>query len=268
MKPRKLLRRGLMRLENRAATADVEAFPVFCRDLPAAFRMARIAVIADLHLPDAMLSPTRLARCVALQKPDAIFLVGDLTNSYTAFDEDGLRAVLSLLTPIAPCFAIPGNHEWREGREPRYRDILTAAGVSYMCDSYADWVRDGQTLRLFGMGLRKPAPLRPDRPQPSVVLAHKPQYLPYFAAAHWDLVVCGHAHGGQVRLAGQPLFAPGQGVFPTYTSGVYTDGDTTMVVSRGLGNSSVPFRPGNKPHIPLVILLAAPKKDQEGDADE
>lgn len=250
---RKLLHH-LLALDISFGPPEVEAIPVCCGPLPTAFRLSRIAVVADVHLPDQLVNIDRLIRCVAAQHPDAVFLVGDLTNSYTDFDEAGLRHLAAGLAAVAPCFAVPGNHEWRLGREPRYRAILAACGVAYLCDSYADWVKDGERLRLFGMGKRRPFPLEV-ADQPSIVLAHRPEYLSYYADARWDVVVCGHAHGGHVRMGERSLYAPDQGFFPTYTAGVYTQGDTTMVVSRGLGNSSIPWRIGNRPHLPVLVLV-------------
>lgn len=236
---------------------QVEPVPVFLSRLPAAFHGARVAVVSDVHLPDNAVRLTRLINCVALQQPDAIFLPGDLTNSYTDFDESGLRRLARGLASVAPCFAIPGNHEWRLGREALYGEILTACGVTYLCDSYADWHKGGETLRLFGMGRRCPRPLAVEG-QPSIVLAHKPDHFSYYQKARWELVVCGHAHGGQIRIQGRGLYSPGQGVLPAYTGGVYQAGGTTMVVSRGLGDSSVPVRIANPPHLPLLLLMPAP----------
>lgn len=252
--PVKIAIHRLMALDRPHSRIETDLLPLPLPHLPEAFRLARIAVVADVHMPDALMSVDRIARCVTLQKPDAIFVPGDLTNSYTDFDEAGLRRLLRALVPIAPCFAVPGNHELRLGREPRYRQILTAYGVQYMHDSYADWHKDGQTLRLFGMGHKRPAPLQVEN-QPSLVLAHRPEYLPYYQKAGWDGVVCGHAHGGQVRVGSLSLYAPGQGFFPKYTGGLYTAGGTTMAVSRGLGNSSLPWRIANAPHLPVILLV-------------
>ncbi|MBQ7088546.1 MAG: metallophosphoesterase [Clostridia bacterium] len=234
---------------------DVEAVPLTCVGLPKAFHLARIAVVADVHLPDQIVSIPRLLRCLQMQRPDAIFLTGDLTNSYTDFDRKGLWHFAKALVSIAPCFAVPGNHEQRLGREAAYRRILTACGVHYMSDSYADWHKDGATLRLYGMGEAAPAPLDVTG-QPSIVLAHHPEYMAEYCRAGWNIVVCGHAHGGHVRMGQGGLFSPDQGFFPTYTHGVYRHKDTRMVVSRGLGNSSIPWRVNNPPHLPLLILSA------------
>ncbi len=243
----------LMALDLSGDRVEVEQIDVACPRLPDEFDGARIAVVSDVHMPDAMLSPKQIAAAVAAQQPDAIFLTGDLTNSYTHFDERGLRVLIRRLTAIAPCYAIPGNHELRLDREARYRDILVQNGVHYMSDSYADWTRRGHTVRLYGMASRRPAPLAVTG-QPAIVLAHKPNYLPYYRRARWDLVISGHAHGGQMRIGGRTVYAPGQGLFPTYTGGTYRDGDTVMVVSRGLGNSSIPWRVGNCAHLPIVHL--------------
>lgn len=246
---------SLLVLDGKGHSIQVEAIPLTCPGLPSAFHLARIAVVADLHLPDGLVSIQRLARCIALQKPDAIFMVGDMTNSYADFDADGLRRLAAALTPIAPCFAVPGNHEWRLEREPLYRRILTEGGVQYLCDSYADWHKDGTTLRLYGMGRKQPAPLDVEG-QPAIVLSHRPEHMPLYRQAGWDLVICGHAHGGHARVGRAALYAPCQGFLPKYTHGVYTEGGTRMVVSRGLGNSSLPWRVNNPPHLPLLVLSA------------
>ena len=234
---------------------DVEAVPLTCPGLPKAFHLARIAVVADVHLPDQIVDIPHLLRLLQMQKPDAIFLPGDLTNSYTDFDAKGLYCLARELTKIAPCFAVVGNHEQRLGREPKYRRILETCGVHYMSDSYADWHKDGATLRLYGMNEQEPMPLDVTG-QPAIVLAHRPEYLPDYARAGWDIVVSGHAHGGHVRVGKGSLFSPGQGFFPTYSHGVYTEGGTRMIVSRGLGNSSIPWRVNNPPHLPILILSA------------
>ncbi len=245
----------LLVLDRCTYTLQTETIPLFCRGLPEAFRGARIALVADVHLPDALLPLPALVKAVEELRPDVIFVLGDLTNSYTRFDADGLRELARSLVAIAPCYAIPGNHEWRLEREPLYRDILTAEGITYLCDSFATWQRGESCLRLYGHGRQAPAPFKGT--EPVLVLAHKPNYMGDFCRAGWETVFCGHAHGGQVRWGSWALFAPDQGFFPRYTGGVYTRGDTCMVVSRGLGNSSIPWRLGNQPHLPLIVLEPA-----------
>ncbi len=242
-----------MALDRTDQTVDIEIIPVACSKLPKAFHGARIAVVADVHFPDALLSIPSLVDCVAAQKPDAVFLPGDLTNSYTYFDEIRLAKLAKALSAIAPCFAVAGNHEMRLAREERYGKILQQNGVQYLSDNYADWYIGNEKLAVFGCAHKRPAPFE-WRDQPSIVITHKPDRFSYYCRARWNLVVCGHAHGGQVRVGNHSLYAPGQGFFPTYTDGVYTAEDTVMVVSRGLGNSSIPWRMSNRPHLPILVL--------------
>ena len=250
----KRLLHSTLLLDFKNQRIDVEAVPLTCPGLPQAFHLARIAVVADVHLPDQVVSIPRLLRCLQMQRPDAIFLPGDLTNSYTDFDGKGLWHFAKALVKIAPCFAVPGNHEQRLGREGRYRKILTACGVHYMSDSYADWHKDGATLRLYGMGEEVPTPAVEGHP--SILLAHRPERMEDYCRAGWNIVVCGHAHGGHARVGNASLFSPDQGFLPTYTHGVYQKDNTRMIVSRGLGNSSLPWRINNPPHLPLLILSA------------
>ena len=89
----------------------------------------------------------------------------------------------------------------------------------------------------------------------SVLLAHRPELIETYAAYGADLVLSGHAHGGQVRLPFiGALYAPGQGFLPEYDSGLYTVGETDMIVSRGLGNSLIPLRVNNRPELVIAVL--------------
>lgn len=237
--------------ENRAV--DVEAIPVPLPGLPAAFHGMRIAILSDIHLPGG-LSIDKLVRITAMQRPDAIFLPGDITNSYAAFDADGLRALARALSAVAPCYAAPGNHEWRLGRLEETARILRAAGVRFLCDRWTLLKHDGAAVTLLGMGCKRPRPLAPECPRPVIALAHHPERLEEYAQAGWDLVIAGHAHGGQFRLGTQGFYSPGEGMLPRYTSGLYRQGETAMVVSRGLGNSTFPLRLGNRLHLPVLVL--------------
>lgn len=90
----------------------------------------------------------------------------------------------------------------------------------------------------------------------SILLVHEPQFLETYARGGFDLIFAGHAHGGQIRLPfTQGLFAPGQGILPPLTAGVHTCGKKKMVISRGLGNSTFPFRLFNRPEIVSVKLV-------------
>ena len=87
----------------------------------------------------------------------------------------------------------------------------------------------------------------------NIVLSHRPEYFRAYVEAGADLVLCGHAHGGQVIIGDKGLFAPGQGFFPEYTQGIHIKNDTSMIVSRGLGDSVLP-RVNNMPELVIVTL--------------
>ena len=88
-----------------------------------------------------------------------------------------------------------------------------------------------------------------------ILLIHRPEYINTYSQNKLDLIFTGHAHGGQIRI---PLIggiiAPGQGIFPKYTKGIYEIGNTKMVVSRGIGNSKFPFRVNNRPELIFVTI--------------
>ncbi|MGB7594321.1 MAG: metallophosphoesterase, partial [Erysipelotrichaceae bacterium] len=89
-----------------------------------------------------------------------------------------------------------------------------------------------------------------------ILMSHRPELIKLYASKQIDLVLSGHAHGGQVRIPFlmPGLIAPNQGLFPKYTSGTYKESATTEIVSRGLGNSTFPFRVFNRPEIVVVTL--------------
>lgn len=88
-----------------------------------------------------------------------------------------------------------------------------------------------------------------------ILLAHRPELINLYEKYNIDLVLSGHAHGGQFRFLGiKGIIAPGQGIFPKYTSGLYRKKNTSMIVSRGLGNSVIPIRIFNRPELVVIDL--------------
>ena len=97
--------------------------------------------------------------------------------------------------------------------------------------------------------------LKYDKNQFSILLSHRPEVFNVYVDNKIDLVLTGHAHGGQIRIPFiGGLIAPNQGIFPKYTSGVFEEDATTMIVSRGIGNSILPYRINNRPELVIVTL--------------
>ena len=93
-----------------------------------------------------------------------------------------------------------------------------------------------------------------DKNEYNILLAHHPEQIEIYSQYGFDLVYSGHAHGGQGRLFGLGLIAPDQGFFPKYTSGLYEENRTKLIVSRGIGNSIAPVRIFDRPHLIYTII--------------
>ena len=89
----------------------------------------------------------------------------------------------------------------------------------------------------------------------TILLSHRPELFDTYVSENINLIFSGHAHGGQIRIPFVGgIVAPNQGLFPKYTSGKYEEKNTTMIVSRGIGNSIIPFRINNRPELIVVEL--------------
>lgn len=259
---------------NRALT--VTHLTVEGQQLPAPFSGLRIAQVSDLH--NAQFGPDNqdLLALLEAQNPDLIVLTGDLVDSRRTNLEVGI-SFGTRAAQIAPTYFVPGNHEARLSGEDyaALKQGLEAGGVTVLENRLATLERDGTYITLAGVydpGFYTDYLMRDtalvagtllsglglEEQEYTVLLSHRPELLDSYAAHPVDLVFAGHAHGGQVRLPGiGGLAAPGQGLFPKYDAGLFTQEGTQMVVSRGLGNSIFPLRVNNRPELVVVELKAS-----------
>lgn len=270
--------------QNNSLTVSYYTIPL--PDLPNPFDGCRIVQLSDLHNKRFGPQQRRLLACVAACKPDYIVLTGDLADKRRTHDERFLpaRELCKGLVKIAPVFAAMGNHETEKQRVDKMSAVLSSCGVSVLVDQYAYLYRDGESLPVIGLadiaaskerfGNRAGSPLHGRILKElylkagggcAMLLSHRPHLLPLYCAAGIPLVLSGHAHGGQIRLPFiGGLLAPEQGWFPPYTSGVHHSGKTTLVISRGLGNSLFPFRIFNRPEV-VCLSLTSDKGDAKPD---
>lgn len=227
----------------------------------------RLAVVTDFHSSD---NADDVVAMVASCAPDAVLLVGDL------FDDDTqnrpTERTLSLmrqLSALYPCYYVSGNHEAWTGEMDALYQQTEEAGVTVLRMSSGVLTVRGQRIALCGI----PDPYEmvfsgaPDTEEQlrqaledvdsadfTVLLAHRPELLAKYAQFPLDLVVSGHAHGGQVRIPGvlNGLYAPNQGWFPKLAGGAYTQDGTTLIVSRGLAVRTRLPRIFNRPEVVLV----------------
>ena len=238
--------------------------------LPDAFDGYRIAQVSDLHNAEFGGGNQRLLDMLREAEPDMIAITGDLIDSRKtnfavalAFAEEAVR--------IAPCYYVSGNHEARVSEYRELKAGLEAAGVTVLDDARVEVEIFGKSITVIGVNdpsfhadyLTSDAAVmdRKLSEPPSedagftILLSHRPELFDTYVAHDMDLVLAGHAHGGQFRL---PLIggliAPNQGLFPKYDDGLYSKGNTNMIVSRGLGNSIIPIRFNNRPEVVLIEL--------------
>ena len=232
----------------------------------------RLAVVTDFHSSD---NADDVVAMVASCAPDAVLMVGDM------FDDDTqnrpTERTLSLMRQLSaqyPCYYVSGNHEAWTGEMDALYQQTEEAGVTVLRMSSGVLTVRGQRIALCGI----PDPYEmvfsgaPDTEEQlrqaledvdsadfTVLLAHRPELLAKYAQFPLDLVVSGHAHGGQVRIPGvlNGLYAPNQGWFPKLAGGAYTQDGTTLIVSRGLAVRTRLPRIFNRPEVVLVRCVPA-----------
>ena len=252
----------------------VSTISISSSHIPAAFSGFRIAQVSDLHNSEFGKNNTELLKLLSESRPDIIAITGDLIDANhtdvgiaLGFAQESVR--------IAPTYYATGNHEAASPQYDTLKAGLEEAGVIVLEDEAVSLERNGETITLLGLGdpdftvkggmfgetsamvSTKLKNLDDGEGGYTILLSHRPELFETYVNCGIDLVFAGHAHGGQFRL---PLIggviAPNQGLFPKYDAGLYTDGGTNMVVSRGIGNSIIPLRFNNRPEIVLVELNA------------
>lgn len=244
---------------------EVNEWAIGSEELPREFDGFRIAQVSDLHNAEFGDGNERLLKLLRQAEPDVIVITGDVVDSRNT-DVSAALDFAEAAVEIAPCYYVSGNHESRIGAWTELREGFKAAGAAVLENEKVTLERGGGAVTLLGLqdpsfGMDTASVLRrlmAGEEGYTILLSHRPELFVLYAACGVDLVFSGHAHGGQVRLpfAGG-LAAPNQGFFPEYDSGRFDSGGTTMLVSRGLGNSMFPLRIFNRPEILVVQLEAA-----------
>ena len=228
----------------------------------------RLVVVADLHSSWYGEDQAELLALIAAQQPDALVLVGDIVDDKRP--REGADAFLRQIGAAYPCYYVAGNHEFWSDKAGEIKAFIRSCGIRVL-EGEADLLRVGeQAICIAGVDdpdvaagnddvwqlqLEACRDARDDSLY-TVLLSHRPERVDAYAESGFDLVLCGHAHGGQVRIPGlvNGLYAPDQGLFPAYAGGEYRLGATTMIVSRGLSKKLLP-RVYNRPELVVVDIL-------------
>jgi len=219
-----------------------------------------LAVVADLHNSFFGDDQAELAGAIRSANPDAVLFVGDMTESLQALT--GTRALVQALGEEFPIFYVSGNHECISGELEAILSELREMGV-HVLQGESVFLAEG--LRIAGADdpqclyrqewRNQIASLRASDDVFTVLMSHRPDRAEFYSEG-FDLILCGHAHGGQVRipfLLENGLWAPNQGWLPEWTSGVHETGEGKMIISRGL-SKGFPPRVFNRPELVIVHL--------------
>ena len=250
---------------------EINEYKIVSNSVPQNFHGFRIAQVSDLHNAEFGEGNSKLLELLSRTDPDIIVLTGDLIDSRNTDIEIALAFAREAMK-IAPVYFVSGNHE---ARVIEYEDLkmgLAEAGVIVLENQKVEITREGESITLMGIddpsfqesylfgdaeGVAKQAieTLLRVSDGYTVLLSHRPELFELYVETGMDLVFSGHAHGGQFRLPFiGGLVAPNQGFFPKYDAGLFSEENTTMIVSRGVGNSIVPLRFNNRPEIIVVML--------------
>ncbi len=234
-------------------------------EIPTSFDGYRIVQVSDLHDATFGDKQQRLVNKIQQTKPDMIVVTGDIIDS-NRYNLQNSLDLIDQIVKISDVYYVTGNHEVATNDVEKIKEELIARGVRVLSNETVTVERAGETMSLTGIEdplMGKVASQMIDASRvPSdaftVLLAHRPEDFQAYKDAGIDVTFSGHAHGGQFRIPGiGGLVAPGQGYFPNYTAGIYEQGQSKLVVSRGLGNSIIPIRLFNLPEIVVVTLKSS-----------
>lgn len=250
---------------------ELNTYTVSSDRLPEPFDGYCIAHISDLHNAEMGKNNEKLLDMLREVEPDIIAITGDLIDSRNTNVEIALEFTKAAME-IAPCYYVTGNHEARVSEYDELKEGLIEQGVVVLDDNRIELELFGETIALLGVNdpsfqtdylfgdsetvmQSKLQEITNEEDTYTILLSHRPELFEVYTENNMDLVLSGHAHGGQFRLPFVGgLVAPNQGLFPQYDAGLYTEENTNMIVSRGIGNSILPFRFNNRPEVILIEL--------------
>ncbi|AKL96492.1 phosphoesterase [Clostridium aceticum] len=239
--------------------------------IPSEFNGYTIVQVSDLHNKKFGKNQEPLLKKIQAVSPDIIVVTGDLIDR-RKYDLDTAMVFINGAMKIAPVYYVSGNHEAWSGDYKNISQKLLSSGVQILDDSKVRLIKEEAMIEILGLSdpdfltssyingtnsskLEEQLIHLSDDSVFQILLSHRPELFDLYANENIDIIFSGHAHGGQFRIPFiGGLVAPDQGLFPKYTSGIYTKNQSTLIVSRGLGNSIIPVRIFNRPEIVVVTI--------------
>ena len=228
----------------------------------------RFALVTDLHSCYYGKDQSQLIRMIDKEKPDAILLSGDIFDD--RLGQKNARIFIEGVADRYPCFYVTGNHEFWSKKEDEMKEFLASKGVTVLEGNARNISINGNDIDICGVD--DPTYMteseweerldRADKESNSgnyrILLSHRPEKVEAYKKYDFDLILCGHAHGGQWRIpfTKRGVAAPNQGLLPAYVDGLYDlDNGSEMIVSRGLARERMPYpRFFNHPEVVIIDI--------------
>ena len=258
---------------------DVTKYTISNEKIPEEFNGFKIVQLSDFHSQGYRNTTEDIINKVKDINPDIIVMTGDMV-SWDMEDIEEVKILIKSLVEVYPIYYIDGNHEHlaeisRQGRYVAFIEFIQELGVTTIKNDYVEIYKGNKAINLYGVNLpldgatglyvnrfqleenyvEKTLP-EADKEKFNILLAHTPTFIKQYSQWGADLVLCGHMHGGIVRIpfTNIGLLSPGRTIFPRYAAGKFKVNDTTMIVNRGIGTSSFKLRLFNNPEITVLTL--------------
>ena len=239
-------------------TVGLTTYDFYHEEIPASFDGYKIFMVSDLH--NAPFSG-EINEHIRNTKPDIIVFTGDMVQ----LPNDDLTEFLKIVKEFRhdiPCYFVSGNHE-KALNYPKVRTLLEGVGAVVLDNETVTINKNGEEIKLIGLldyyfsrnmtrTLKKAIK---DDSGFNILLSHQPDFMDEYSSYDIELVLSGHEHGGQFRIPFiGGVYSPHQGIFPKLSEGMHEENGTTIVISRGLGNSTFPLRLFNRPELVVIDL--------------
>jgi len=249
---------------------QVSGYDIVDSRIPKEFNEYKIVQVSDFHNTKSNKLTDDLVKEIKIQNPNVIVITGDLVDSRKT-NIDVAISFIKRIKDIAPIYFVTGNHESRISKYGVLKEKLEKESVIVL-DNKAE-ILEIYAAKINLIGINDPnmsyhpyaldsekiknelTDTNYDKNNYSILLSHRPELFDTYVDNELDLVLTGHVHGVQVRIPFiGGLVSPNQGFFPKYTGGKIKKDNTNMIVSRGIGNSIIPFRINNRPELVVVQL--------------
>lgn len=249
---------------------QITNYTITNESIPEYFNNFKIAQISDFHNTKNKTLTKDLVDEIKKQNPNIIVLTGDLIDA-NKIDIDTSINFIKEIKDISPIYFTTGNHEASISKYNTLKEKLEENNVIILESDCIQIKINESEINLIGIDdprfindsfiedkeiiKNEISNTKYNKDNFTILLSHRPEVFATYVENNIDLVLTGHAHGGQIRIPFiGGLVAPNQGLFPKYTSGIFEEENTEMIVSRGIGNSILPFRINNRPELVIVTL--------------